>query len=295
MKLNSDTLKILVCCHKKTELPQNDIFLPIHAGASLSGNSGADLSDESLTDSPLNIQRDDECNEKKCDNISSKNKNYCELTAIYWAWKNIRTLYPNLKYIGLNHYRRFFIFGKTNRRITSIDYERLSDISFPIMPENLNLKDNTIIIPRGTVFNNTLHEHYCLYHHSDDYWLLKETIKNMYPDYYASFINYFEKNYVFLPYNMFIMPLSIFDDYCSWLFPILSEVEAKSNYKTYNDKQQRIFGYMAERLFGVYIFHNKLKKLELPVAFINPETAGTVHKTSLKKIIKTALRKKWNL
>ena len=41
------------------------------------------------------------------DNISKKNPNYCELTAIYWLWKN----YDLPNYVGVCHYRRFFVDG----------------------------------------------------------------------------------------------------------------------------------------------------------------------------------------
>ena len=37
------------------------------------------------------------------DNISNKNKTYCELTAQYWAWKNMEA-----DYYGFFHYRRYF-------------------------------------------------------------------------------------------------------------------------------------------------------------------------------------------
>ena len=91
MKVDAN-LKILVCCHKKTNLPNDDqdILLPIQVGASKS-------------DIDLGFQKDNMIFEKTCDNISEKNNIYCELTAMYWAWKNIQAVYPGINYIGLCH------------------------------------------------------------------------------------------------------------------------------------------------------------------------------------------------
>ena len=80
--------KILVCCHKPADIPDNGIFLPVHCG-------------KALSDKDLGMTGDD-----TGDNISAKNPNYCELTALYWAWKNLK----GTEYIGLYHYRRFFSF-----------------------------------------------------------------------------------------------------------------------------------------------------------------------------------------
>lgn len=43
------------------------------------------------------------------DNISFKNKSYCELTTQYWAWKNVEA-----EYYGFCHYRRYFSFSSEN-------------------------------------------------------------------------------------------------------------------------------------------------------------------------------------
>ena len=78
--------KILVCCHKKAEVYSDDIYTPIHVGKALHPNLNLGFMTDNIGE-----------------NISEKNDSFCELTAQYWAWKNLRC-----KYIGLCHYRRYF-------------------------------------------------------------------------------------------------------------------------------------------------------------------------------------------
>ena len=82
-------IEIYIACHKPSELPQNDIFIPIHVGA------------KNAKITMAGMQRDDEG-----DNISEKNPQYCEMTAQYWAWKH-----SDADYIGLCHYRRYLNFS----------------------------------------------------------------------------------------------------------------------------------------------------------------------------------------
>ena len=103
-------IKILVCCHRECKLPQNDIYLPIHVGSSISKKD-------------LGIQRDDMIDGRACENISYANNIFCEMTGMYWAWKNIKNLYPEIKYIGLCHYRRYF---NANITILSLLKNRLA-------------------------------------------------------------------------------------------------------------------------------------------------------------------------
>ena len=88
-------LKILVAYHKKSPIVKNEVFLPIHLGH---GDDYDYLAQNMIGDDTG-------------DNISDKNLTYNEFTAVYWAWKNYDKI-GNPDYIGLNHYRRFFIFEK---------------------------------------------------------------------------------------------------------------------------------------------------------------------------------------
>ena len=62
------------------------------------------------------------------------------------------------------------------------------------------------------------------------------------------------RGYKFHPYNMMVMRWADFDAYCKWLFGLLFEVEQKVDISHYSTYQQRIFGFMAERLLNVWLF-----------------------------------------
>ena len=64
-------IKILVACHKADpNIRHDDIYMPIQVGKALH------------PELDLGFQCDN-----TGDNISEKNGSYCELTALYWAWK----------------------------------------------------------------------------------------------------------------------------------------------------------------------------------------------------------------
>ena len=77
-------IKILVAAHKKYRMPEDKIYFPVQVGSYGKENIG--------------FARDDEG-----DNISQKNPYFCELTGLYWIWKNV-----DADYYGLVHYRRYF-------------------------------------------------------------------------------------------------------------------------------------------------------------------------------------------
>ena len=68
---------------------------------------------------------------------------------------------------------------------------------------------------------------------------------------------------------MFITSKKIYDTYCEWLFDILDEVESRMDISKYNDYHKRIYGFLAERLLGVFMQHNHYKIYEAGVVQID--------------------------
>lgn len=242
---------ILICSHNKEVTNYNNkVYFPIHVGAALS----------SLR---LNMQRDDEG-----DNISLKNKNYCELTGHYWAWKNLP---DDVKYIGLVHYRRNFDWCGHQK-----DYfvKHVSENQNLFEKENVDLNGYDIILPIRSVCPYSIKEQYCMGHVSEDYYIMEAAVKQKYPEYYDAF-QYIMKGNSYSPFNMFFTSRKIFDEYSEWLFPLLLAIEDRVHVSEY-DLQSRVFGFMSERLLNVFCYHKKLKVTYRPI-FIADNNMGENH------------------
>ncbi len=182
------------------------------------------------------------------DNISAKNANYCELTGLYWLWKNTKD-----SYIGISHYRRYFTHDINARNaLSSSEVETL-------------LQKYDIILPFHAKYNKTIEDDYCeISGKKEDLIKVGEIIKNKYPDYYDDYELYLRGNKGTL-YNMMITSKDNYDKYCSWLFDILFELEKNVDLEQYNDYQKRIYGFLAERLLNVWVIHNHMKTCEIGI------------------------------
>lgn len=168
------------------------------------------------------------------ENISEKNKKYCELTALYWAWKNDKS-----EYIGLSHYRRKFVLSEGE--ISTI------------------LSGNVDIVVTVPVMNlETVKEQYVKDHSETDWNILGQAIEVLSPDYKDAY-NVVSNNTFYFAYNMFIAKKEVLNDYCEWLFKILEYCEDKIGSKD-DVYQNRYVGFLAERLLTIYIAkHTELK------------------------------------
>ena len=182
------------------------------------------------------------------DNISFKNPFYCELTGLYWIWKNDES-----DIVGLVHYRRFFSeFPWISNKCLLKEKKILKIFS----------KDIDIILPfkyygRNNIYK-TNYDRYKAQHIISDLDCVKDIIKEMYPDYVTSFENLMSENCMYL-FNMFIAKKEIVNNYCDWLFSILFELEKRIDYLSRDTYQRRVFGFISERLFNVWILKNKDK------------------------------------
>ena len=190
--------------------------------------------------------RDDEA-----DNISDKNPHFCELTGLYWIWKNVTD-----EYKGLVHYRRYF--GKSNWSSSLkhiYTYKELVNM----------LEDADIILPyieslKQDAKTEILRE--CCT--PEIFSELEDVIKELYPDYIVDFDKFFSQNKVSL-FNMMFCRAEYFDEYCKWLFDILFELEKRVDLSKLNAYQQRLYGFLSERLLNVWVIHEGLKVKHVPV------------------------------
>ena len=54
-------------------------------------------------------------------------------------------------------------------------------------------------------------------------------------------------------FNMFIMKKEYLDEYCTWLFDILFELEKKMKHQKYDAFHARFYGRISERLLDIWL------------------------------------------
>ncbi len=238
-------IKILVATHKPYRMPEDGMYLPVHVGAEGKVNSDGTPLDLGYT------------KDNTGDNISAKNANYCELTGLYWAWKNL-----DAEYIGLAHYRRHFIMNKSKDK-----WSRIADSTFI----NEKLKDADIILPKPrNYFIETNYSQYIHAHHKEDLDITRDIIAEKYPTYIKAY-DELMKSTKGHRFNMFIMKRTRFDEYMSWMFEILFELEKRLDISEYSDNDKRVFGFVSERLLDVWINTNRYQYIELPVQYMEKQ------------------------
>lgn len=246
-------IKIIVAAHKAYRMPSDQMYLPVHAGKALHPDLDLGFSGDHTGE-----------------NISQKNPNYCELTCLYWAWKNLQA-----DYVGLAHYRRHFaksgLGDKWQRILTKKQLELLLQRAPVVLPKKRNY------------FIETNYQQYIHAHHEADLLQTERILQTDYPNYLPAYRASMAstKGHRF---NMFVMRWDLFCDYCQWLFDILRKLEAQLDISGYSAYDARVFGFVAERLLDVWLETNGISYVEVPVCNMEKQHWG-------KKILSFLRRK----
>ena len=72
-------------------------------------------------------------------------------------------------------------------------------------------------------------------------------------------------------FNMFLMRSDLLDAYCNWLFPVLFDLEDRLDITDYSEYDERVFGFVAERLLDVWVETNHVAYQECPVIHIESQ------------------------
>lgn len=264
--------EIYIAGHKDFESPKGSSFIPIHVGRRGMPPTFCKIGDDTG------------------DNISEKNDTFCELTALYWIWKNTQ----DQDYVGLFHYRRHLNLSLTHLEenihgvieYKFIDEEYIDDTQLTDIGIQVAVKNFDLILPTQWNVNNagslTMLDHYRRgdAHFINDYKTAIEIIKNKYPE-FTPFIAKVNKSKSGYFTNIFIAKRHIFDNYCAWLFDILFDLEKRLELSNYSVQERRVFGYISEWLFNIYIqkymFDNpSIKVKHLQRTFVHNTNTYTV-------------------
>ncbi len=238
-------IKIFVSCHKESYVPKSDLLIPIQVGTALAKERYE------------GYVHDDEG-----DNISLKNKSYCELTAQYWAWKNCEA-----DYYGFFHYRRYLCFNRAYNDVKGIyqlEFDRLGRenqekifISEDIMESYI--KEFDVIVPIKNDFKIHYQNGWEQYKksphlHIEDLEKMYDVLIMEYPEYKEAADIYLDDNKA-LFCNIFIMKKEYFNEYSEFLFNVLEKTEQLIDFTHYSVDEYRVMGHLAERLLGIYVLH----------------------------------------
>ena len=266
---NSDIdIAIYVSMHKMAYTPKNNKYIiPIQVGTA--------LSDEKFS----RMIHDDDAP----DNISDKNKMYCEMTSQYYVWKNIK----NKDYYGFWHYRRYFSFNENEK-----DNE-WGTIFHPVLNEESLHASNIdedhllaicrmaeIIVPRKWHCvedgqEMTIYDHWCKHFNKFDIDTTLKIILQNYPEYYSTAMEVLYSTHAIFC-NMFIMDKKHFDEYSKFSFDILNEVEQIICQETYNIEEYRTLGHIGERLLAIYVTHIEANDPSVRVKYVGRVQYGDV-------------------
>tara|TARA_Y100001970_G_C14105467_1_gene787847 strand:+ start:243 stop:1061 length:819 start_codon:yes stop_codon:yes gene_type:complete len=204
-------------------------------------------------------------------NISKRNKNFGTLTSHYWLWKNKLDDYNDEDWIGINHYRRFWLNKNSSKNVN------ISNLSENILREVPTMNNANVLLPNKIVLENlklskflkkgfqnyirnpllifsrkkiSIKLHFDLFH---GYNLLPKAAELLNDEDKSDFKKYIIEQYSFYPLEIFISKKRIIKDLYSRTFDWIFKCEEKfANLKLEGYGKERLYDFLAERYFSFY-------------------------------------------
>lgn len=247
------SITVGIAAHKPYPIPADSCYLPIHVGRALNQEMAPQFDSRYIGDNTG-------------DNISSFNPTYCELTALYWLWRNCDSDYK-----GLVHYRRHLrsLRKKKGKRVA---------LDKVVTGDELIYYLSTVdaVLPCKTKYYiETMQSHWNHTQPSEQLDSAEKVLSQLYPDYMNEFRTMLSRRSAHM-YNMMVMRANAFDSYCAWLFPLLDSLVKELNPAIYEPFQARYPGRISELLLDVWIQHNRVTYKELPM--VSPEPVNWISK-----------------
>ena len=224
------SVKIYTMTHKKFDVPNDPMYVPLQVGA-----EGKE---------PLGYVRDN-----TGENISALNCYYSELTGVYWIWKND----TESDIVGVCHYRRYLL----NEKGVMFRKEEIEKL----------LSEYDCLTSRLLTLDFSYHYGFSDNHNVRDLDVTGEVIREKYPEDYPLFEKLVHENHTYFG-NICVMKKPLFDAYCAWLFDIFAEVRKRIDIDSYDSYHKRVFGFISEFLLYVWVTKHKLRAYECMVGMI---------------------------
>lgn len=237
------SVKIFIMTHKPFLPPKDSMYVPLQVGRAIAEDLG--FSGDNTGDS-----------------ISKLNPYFCELTGMYWIWKN----YSAADFIGICHYRRYLL----NENGTIFTEEQLKKV----------LANYDIVTTKLLTLPCPYYEGFKENHHIKDLVTAGDVLREKYPAYWDTFHQLVHGTHTYFG-NIFITSKEHYDRYCSWLFDILFEVQKRTDFTGYNDYHKRLFGFLSEFLQTVWISYHNLSVYECMVGMMGEKYETRMLKAQL--------------
>ena len=248
-KMNENVVKIFITAHKDFK---NYRFNPVY-------NIIVDEKSQLKDNYNLNVLHAEE------GKLFNKRKAYCEMEKLYYIYQLYQNGTLSSKYIGFNHYRRYFDFGDN---IPDLDYI---------------FNNYDVILNKIWKIKETVREQYCQTHICSKFDQILDIIKVTKPDYYEAALKVSNDNKLYIC-NLFIMKKEDFYKYCEFMFDILFEFDKRNNFTSdkevlnytktifYNNiseanYQSRLEAFLSERISNIFYTKNfrKIKTFKMKI------------------------------